>query len=100
MKDRIIINEVGLREFFQKQKTIYNIENKLELIDGLISSGLEHIQLCSFVSNKILPQMSDAEKLYFSAPKLKNITYSAFILNVKGLKRAINCGFKKLHLIL
>ena len=97
MKDRIIINEVGLREFFQKQKTIYNIENKLELIDGLISSGLEHIQLCSFVSNKILPQMSDAEKLYFSAPKLKNITYSAFILNVKGLKRAINCGFKKLE---
>ena len=63
MKDRIIINEVGLREFFQKQKKIYNIENKLELIDGLISSGLEHIQLCSFVSNKILPQMSDAEKL-------------------------------------
>lgn len=97
MKDRIIINEVGLREFFQKQKTIYNIENKLELIDGLISSGLEHIQLCSFVSNKILPQMSDAEKLYFSAPKLENITYSAFILNVKGLKRAINCGFKKLE---
>ena len=97
MQERIIINEVGLRECFQKQKKVYSTENKLELLDGLILSGLKHIQLCSFVSPKILPQMEDAEKLYFSAPKLENITYSAFILNVKGLKRAVNCGFKKLE---
>ena len=67
MQERIIVNEVGLRECFQKQKKIYSIENKLELLDGLILSGLKHIQLCSFVSPKILPQMADAEKLYFSA---------------------------------
>jgi len=97
MQDKIIINEVGLRECFQKQKNIYSIENKLELLDGLILSGLKHIQLCSFVSQKILPQMSDAEKLYFFAPKGGNISYSAFILNVKGLNRAVNCGFKKLE---
>ena len=97
MQDKIIINEVGLRECFQKQKNIYSIENKLELLDGLILSGLKHIQLCSFVSQKILPQMADAEKLYFFAPKEENISYSAFILNVKGLNRAVNCGFKKLE---
>ena len=97
MQDKIIINEVGLRECFQKQKSLYSIENKLELLDGLILSGLKHIQLCSFVSQKILPQMADAEKLYYSAPKEENISYSAFILNVKGLNRAVNCGFNKLE---
>ncbi len=97
MKDKIIINEVGLRECFQKQEKLYSIEKKLELLDGLILSGLKHIQLCSFVSPKILPQMGDAEKFYFSAPKSNNIVYSAFILNVKGVNRAISCGINKLE---
>ena len=84
-KENIIINEVGLRECFQNINKIYNLENKLQILDGLISAGLKNIQLCSFVSPKVLPQMADAEKLNFSAPKIDNITYSAFILNVKGL---------------
>ena len=97
MKENIIINEVGLRECFQNINKIYNLENKLQILDGLISAGLKNIQLCSFVSPKVLPQMADAEKLNFSAPKIDNITYSAFILNVKGFNRAVNCGFKRLE---
>ena len=97
IQDKIIINEVGLRECFQKQKNLYSVDNKLELLNGLILSGLKHIQLCSFVSPKILPQMADAEKFYFSAPKSNNINYSAFILNTKGLNRAISCGISRLE---
>lgn len=97
MRERIIINEVGLRECFQNLNKVYSVEDKLNLLDGLISSGLNSIQLCSFVSPKILPQMADAEKIYFSAPKLKDLFYSAFILNVKGFNRAVNCGFKKIE---
>ena len=36
MKENIIINEVGLRECFQNINKIYNLENKLQLLDGLI----------------------------------------------------------------
>ena len=97
MKENIIINEVGLRECFQNLKKLYRIEDKLQLLDYLILSGLKHIQLCSFVSPKILPQMADAEDLYSSAPDIDNVKYSAFILNVKGFHRAVNCGFKRLE---
>ena len=46
MKENIIINEVGLRECFQNINKIYNLENKLQILDGLISSGLKNIHLC------------------------------------------------------
>ena len=93
--EKIILNEVGLREGFQNLRRVYSAELKLMVLDGLLRSGVRHIQLGSFVHPEILPQMADAELLFYSAPQLDNIVYSAFILNEQGLRRAIDCGVKK-----
>ena len=95
--DKIILNEVGLREGFQNLRRTYNPELKLAVLDGLLQAGVQHIQLGSFVHPKILPQMADAEVLFNSAPHLDNVVYSAFILNEQGLRRAIDCGVKKVE---
>ena len=95
--DKIILNEVGLREGFQNLRRTYNPELKLAVLDGLLQAGVRHIQLGSFVHPKILPQMADAEVLFNSAPQLDNVVYSAFILNEQGLRRAIDCGVKKVE---
>ena len=95
--DKIILNEVGLREGFQNLRRAYNTELKLSVLDGLLQAGVRHIQLGSFVHPEILPQMADAEVLFKSAPQLDNVIYSAFILNERGLGRAIDCGVKKVE---
>ena len=95
--DKIILNEVVLREGFQNLRRAYNTELKLSVLDGLLQAGVKHIQLGSFVHPEILPQMADAEVLFNSAPQLDNVIYSAFILNEQGLGRAIDCGVKKVE---
>jgi len=95
--DKIILNEVGLREGFQNLRGAYNTELKLSVLDGLLQAGVRHIQLGSFVHPEILPQMADAEVLFKSAPQLDNVIYSAFILNEQGLNRAIDCSVKKVE---
>jgi len=95
--DKIILNEVGLREGFQNLRGAYNTELKLSVLDGLLQAGIRHIQLGSFVHPEILPQMADAEVLFKSAPQLDNVIYSAFILNEQGLDRAIDCSVKKVE---
>ena len=95
--DKIILNEVGLREGFQNLRGAYNTELKLSVLDGLLQAGVRHIQLGSFVHPEILPQMADAEVLFKSAPQLDNVIYSAFILNEQGLDRAIDCSVKKVE---
>ena len=95
--DKIILNEVGLREGFQNLRRAYSTELKLSVLDGLLQAGVRNIQLGSFVHPEILPQMADAEVFFHSAPQLDNVVYSAFILNEQGLGRAIDCGVKKVE---
>ena len=95
--NKIILNEVGLREGFQNLRRVYSAELKLMVLDGLLRAGVRHIQLGSFVHPEILPQMADAELLFHSVPQHDNVIYSAFILNERGLGRAIDCGVKKVE---
>ena len=95
--DKIILNEVGLREGFQNLPRAYSTELKLTVLDGLLQAGVRHIQLGSFVHPEIIPQMADAEVLFHSAPQQENVLYSAFILNEQGLRRAIDCSVKKVE---
>ena len=93
----ILINEVGLRDGLQGVTQKVAIEQRIKIIDILIESGLRAIQVCSFVNPKIIPQMNNAEELVKKLPKKRNISYSAFILNQYGLKRAFNSGIKKIE---
>ena len=51
--------EEGPREGFQFEKKIYPIEQRIELIDMLSETGLNRIQVGSFVSPRYVPQMVD-----------------------------------------
>ena len=49
---KIDIYEVGPRDGFQNIKEYIPAATKKEIIDGLIASGIKHIELTSFVSPK------------------------------------------------
>jgi hydroxymethylglutaryl-CoA lyase len=94
--EQIILHEVGPRDGLQVEDKIVPLEKKIKWIDELIESGLDIIQLGSFVNPKKVPQMADTELLFkhFNNPenKKQNVILSGLVLNEKGVERAMNCG--------
>jgi len=90
--------EVGLRDGIQREEKIIPTEMKLEYIKGLMDAGLKEIQVTSFVNPKIVPQMADAADLAKLLPVSDEVTFSALVLNLKGLERAAAAGIKKVDM--
>lgn len=92
----IVIHEVGPRDGLQIEKQIFPTQAKIELIETILESGVDVVQVGSFVNPERVPQMADAGKLFewFSAPgrKPSRATLSALVLNEKGLDRGRAAG--------
>ena len=57
----IDIHEEGPREGFQIEPGPISSADKIRLIEALGETGLRHIQVCSFVSPRVVPSWADAE---------------------------------------
>lgn len=90
--------EVGLRDGIQREEKFIPTELKLEYVKGLMDAGLKEIQVTSFVNPKIVPQMSDAAALSALLPASDQVTFSALVLNLKGLERAAEAGIQKVDM--
>jgi hydroxymethylglutaryl-CoA lyase len=94
--NKILIHEVGLRDGLQMEKQVVPLEQKIIWAGKLISSGIDILQLGSFVHPQKVPQMADTDALFmhFNKPanKPKNTILSALILNEKGFERGETCG--------
>jgi hydroxymethylglutaryl-CoA lyase len=90
----IFIHEVGPRDGLQVEKAIVPLEEKILWIDGLFKSGVDIIQLGSFVHPEKVPQMADTDALFrhFAGNKPAHVTLSGLVLNEKGLERGLACG--------
>ncbi len=100
MSDKVIINEVGLRDGLQNQPRHVPVKGKLKILDALIDSGVRSVEATSFVSPKAVPQMADAAELYGRLPLDKGVTYQALVPNEKGYERAVASGAKTIALVL
>lgn len=91
---KIITHEVGLRDGLQMEKQIVPTEQKLKWINGLMDSGVDIIQIGSFVHPEKVPQMGDTDKLFAELTKNKTskTILSGLVLNEKGLERGEKCG--------
>ena len=93
------IVEVGPRDGLQNEKTIVDVNTKVELITQLREAGLTYIEAGSFVSPKWVPQMAGSHEV-FAALSMQpssnlDITYAALTPNMQGLERAIASGVKE-----
>jgi hydroxymethylglutaryl-CoA lyase len=90
--------EVGLRDGIQREEKFIPTETKLRVVEKLVEAGLKEIQVTSFVNPKIVPQMVDAEQLAALLPRSTEVTFSALVLNLKGLERAAAAGIRKVDM--
>lgn len=95
MEKTVFIHEVGPRDGLQVEKQTVPFETKRQWIDGLLASGVDIIQVGSFVHPEKVPQMADTDRLfthYKENGKPGKAILSGLVLNEKGLDRGINCG--------
>ncbi len=94
--DKIYIHEVGMRDGLQVEQTIVPTETKIKWIKELMLTGIDIIQIGSFVHPVKVPTMADTDELfkYFSIPenKLSGTILSGLVLNEKGLERGMGVG--------
>ncbi|MFY8091800.1 MAG: hydroxymethylglutaryl-CoA lyase [Chitinophagaceae bacterium] len=98
MLPNILIEEQGLRDGLQTLPITIDVENKIEWVNMLIAGGLKRIQVTSFVNPKLVPQLSDAAEVIKRLPKKNDVVFSALVLNLKGVERAIEAGIKHLSI--
>jgi hydroxymethylglutaryl-CoA lyase len=92
----ILVSEVGPRDGLQSIKRSMPTSDKLDWIRALAQAGLREIEVGSFVSPKLLPQMADTADVVREAVKISGLTVLALVPNLKGAQRAIDAGTPKL----
>jgi len=86
---RVHISEEGPREGFQFEKGAIPTARKIALIDALAQTGIDQIQIVSFVNPKAVPGMADAEDVVHGITPKPDVAYTALWLNDKGFERAL-----------
>jgi hydroxymethylglutaryl-CoA lyase len=94
MRSRFVLHEVGPRDGLQVEKQTVPTATKRAWIETLLDSGVDIVQVGSFVNPEKVPQMADTDTLFRelrSRPVGEGVL-SGLVLNEKGLDRALLCG--------
>jgi hydroxymethylglutaryl-CoA lyase len=99
MTRRIEIVEVGPRDGLQNEKTLFEIDQKLELIERLYDAGAPRMEVVSFVNPRRVPQMAGAEEIMAALPKRAGRSRIGLVLNLKGWERCVAAGCDEANVV-
>jgi hydroxymethylglutaryl-CoA lyase len=90
----LVIHEVGMRDGLQIEKQIVPLELKKSWLEKLLNSGIEVLQIGSFVHPEKVPQMKTTDDLFshLSCLEGRKTLLSGLVLNERGLERGLKCG--------
>jgi hydroxymethylglutaryl-CoA lyase len=97
---RIVIHEVGPRDGLQMERQVVPIETKEDWIRRAMQSGVDIVQVGSFVHPAKVPQMADTDELIRRLVKDKSspVILAGLALNERGVDRGLECGVEMLCL--
>ena len=91
MNTRVRITDVAPRDGLQAEESIVPTSDKATLVGLVQQTGVDEVEVSSFVSPKWIPQLGDATELFemLAASKPEGVIYSALVPNMRGLDTAI-----------
>jgi len=101
--------EVGPRDGLQNESALIATGDKIKLIEALAVTGLQDIEITSFVSPKWIPQLADGPQLAkeLSSNHILNalaakssLRTSALVPNMKGYQAACDADLKQINLFM
>ncbi len=113
--DLVRITDVSPRDGLQNESGVIATTDKARLIELLCATGVDEVEVTSFVSKKWVPQLGDATELcgllrkplpeggvgvgefLSAAPRTRSVTFSALVPNAQGLAAALALKPQVLH---
>lgn len=95
----VTVVEVAPRDGLQNEAAQLSTAAKVELIGRLVDAGLRSVEVASFVSPRAVPAMADAEAVVAALPPVEGVTYSALVVNRRGVDRAAATGIGELNAV-
>ncbi|MEN4917698.1 hydroxymethylglutaryl-CoA lyase [Achromobacter spanius] len=92
MNQEVRLCEVGPRDGLQMAKGMMAGADKLRWIRQLADAGLREIEVGSFVSPRLVPQMADTGAILPEVLKISGLTVCALACNLKGAIAAYEAG--------
>jgi hydroxymethylglutaryl-CoA lyase len=100
---RVRVVEVGPRDGFQNITEFIPSEDKVAIIKALLETGLEQIELTSFVNPKAVPQMADAGRVVravLADPPAGPFRPIALVPNLVGAQAAWEAGLREVTCVI
>jgi hydroxymethylglutaryl-CoA lyase len=97
---RVTVYEVGPRDGLQSEPRPVPTADKVALIDALSATGLQAIEVTSFVHPKWIPQLADAGEVARAIRRRPGVRYSCLVPNRQGLERALAAGMTEVAVFL
>ena len=90
----IVVHEVGPRDGLQMEKQVVPVDIRENWIRRVMDSGVDIVQVGSFVHPVKVPQMADTDELIRRLVKDKDspVILAGLALNERGLERGLECG--------
>ena len=92
MSELVTITEVGPRDGLQLIANVVPTEAKMQWIRALFAAGIKNIEVGSFVSPRLVPQMADSAEVVKQALQIPGLSVYALAANLKGAMAAYEAG--------
>src|SRR5881397_2960516 len=86
---RVSIREVGPSDGFQNEPEVIATDDKVRLVEQLARTGLERLEVTSFVRADVIPQLADGREVLERADIPGDVSVSVLIPNERGLDNAL-----------
>ena len=88
-REHVKVREVGPRDGFQNEPEVIPTDAKVRLIDMLARTGVQRLEVTSFVRPDVIPQLADAREVLERIDPPDGVALSVLIPNERGLDHAL-----------
>jgi hydroxymethylglutaryl-CoA lyase len=92
----MLVSEVGPRDGLQSIESIMPLAAKKAWIQAEAAAGVREIEVGSFVSPRLLPQLADTAEVVAFARTLPDLSVAVLVANRRGAAAAIAAGVHKI----
>ncbi|KCZ89521.1 hydroxymethylglutaryl-CoA lyase [Hyphomonas johnsonii] len=94
----VLISEVGPRDGLQNCDRIMASSDKMMWIHAARAAGIREIEVGSFVSRTLFPQLADTADLVAESVQIDGLAVAVLVPNVRGAEMALRAGAHKITL--
>lgn len=100
MRDKVLINDVGPRDGLQNQSSILSVQQRIQVIRGLLKAGVRSVEVGAFVSPKAVPAMANTDQVLAGLTSESGIDRQVLVPNAKGYELARSAGADTVVLVI